>query len=216
MQTPNETRNGAVSLLFFGAFLGLIVGATWGFYWGHSNNDSISAADITILSSAGQGIGSIGTMLVTIIISSMVYRYTKRKDRLDLYLRRWSVQQDVNISTISSDSNLIAAEKSIYGPDASVDIMEGRIYYNLFMRINMLQMMYFGYKEGLINKSELYVSSIHTAKLLYNSKELVSYLLRERGYTPDFLAHLHEIIDKAGSPAPRRKYGPDEAAAPNE
>jgi hypothetical protein len=158
--------------------------------------------DLAALSLYAQGLCAIGTLIASTIIAVLVYTHTRRKDRLDLILRRWTIQQDINLLNISSTENLETAERLVYGAESVISIDKARMYYHVFLRLNLLQMMFFGNKEGLISKDELRSSSINTARLLCNNKEMVKYSLNERGYGPDFANHVLGLLDSLEPPQP--------------
>jgi hypothetical protein len=54
-------------------------------------------------------------MTVSGVIAYALYRYTKRRDRLDFLRSRWAEQQLVNLNQLGSDENLAEQIHHLFG-----------------------------------------------------------------------------------------------------
>lgn len=74
------------------------------------------------LSQIAQGIGSILTVLITIYVAFLVQAYTRKKDKLQVIIQKWTELQTINLAILANDKNMIAMEKIIYGDEFEPDL----------------------------------------------------------------------------------------------
>ncbi|WP_144304728.1 hypothetical protein [Oceanidesulfovibrio indonesiensis] len=132
-------------------------------------------------------IGQIVTAMMLVFISINVHGYTKRRDRLDFFLNTWSQAQDNNLNALANDNMLRSFEEVVYGDAYKVDIDVARSFFNCFLIINRVQNFYFAYRNKIISLNEFKSMAIPTIRLLSRQKEMVTYLVNERGYSDDFV-----------------------------
>jgi hypothetical protein len=149
-----------------------------------------------------QSVGAVLSVVFTAAISYILWTYTNKKDRLDFLISRWNQQQEANLQTLSSESDLIAFEKLVYGTDHEVDIDEARLYTHLFIVLNFLQNNWFAKELGIITADEFRKYSLPTLSLISNNKETIIYLLKERGYQKEFLEEIERLLPQTSAPKP--------------
>jgi hypothetical protein len=137
-------------------------------------------------SQIAQGVGAIGSATVSGGIAIALYIYTRRRDKLDFLRSRWAEQQNINIHQLETDGDIELFEKMVYGQDFQSDAESARRRVQVFLILNMIQHHYFARTHRIITKSEFKNYAITSLGLLHREQNLVDYLLRERGYSPEF------------------------------
>ena len=154
------------------------------------------------LSQLFQGLGSVLTVLVTLYIAIIVQKYTIKKDKFDIFRFIWGEQQAINVAMLNSGDSLSVFEKIVYGDNHVVDKETSQKYCLLFIVINGLQHFFYSYKNELMSKEELDLCCLPTARMLKREENTVSYLLTERGYSPEFSEYLKCLIADASPSMP--------------
>jgi hypothetical protein len=153
-------------------------------------------------SQIAQGIGAICSSAIGGGIAFALYRYTRRRDRLDFLRSRWTEQQNINIHQLESDGDIQLFEQMVYGHDFHSDPASARKRVHCFLVLNMIQHHYFAWTHGIISKAEFESYATTTLSLMHREKTLVDYLLRERGYTPEFRRTINELFGKTRPATP--------------
>ncbi|MGF1456874.1 MAG: hypothetical protein ACFB6R_16015 [Alphaproteobacteria bacterium] len=149
-------------------------------------------------------ITSIATVIssaVLLFIAFTVHRYTKRKDKVNLLYQQWSYQQQINMIRITNDKSLEFFEKIVYGDDVEIDIDQSRRFHELFLVINRIHHLWLSKYYGVLNKKEFAFFASPTIKLIKRQEKLISYLLLERGYPPQFRDEFLDLMEKVDPPA---------------
>jgi hypothetical protein len=152
-----------------------------------------------------QGVGAVGSFVVSGFIAVLIYKYTQRRDRLDFLLRRWSDQQALNLAEISSDDNLRSFEEIVYGKTERFDVKRARKRYHLFTVLNMVQSQYFAMEHKVITKADFENYARPSLTLLVRERDEVIYLLTQRGYGLAFREAVTSLLEGLDPPEPNDK-----------
>jgi len=145
---------------------------------------------------------SLLTVTFTALISLFLWRYTHRKDKLDLLVSRWNKQQEFNFHILNSDNAIVDFEKLVYGSERKVDVKEAKRYTYLFVILNFIQTNWLAMKLGILTKKEYKEQAIPTLSLVARNKEVIVYLLNERGYSKEFMREIELLLKEATPPKP--------------
>src|ERR1700733_4116018 len=117
-----------------------------------------------------QGVGAMGSMIISGIIAFALYRYTQRRDRLDFLRSRWTEQQLVNLHQLESEDNLSTFEHMVYGEAYGFDPKRAKEFFQVFLIINQIQHHWFAKKHKIIDDTEFRRYAIPTLSLLHRKK----------------------------------------------
>jgi hypothetical protein len=151
-------------------------------------------------SQIAQGVGSLASALITLVIGVYVYKYTIRKDKLDFLYRTWEEQQQINLANLNSDANISSFEKMVYGEAFSPNVEEGRVQFQLFLMINRVVHLHYAKIFRIISDDEFEKYATPTLGLISRRKATVLKLL-ERGYSDDVRKEIERILSVAKPPS---------------
>ncbi|MEM7408887.1 MAG: hypothetical protein AAF430_01465 [Myxococcota bacterium] len=122
------------------------------------------------------------------------YIYSRRRDKLQFFHNNWNKQQDINLQCLVNDDVLKIVEGLIYGPDHEVDVQEARAFTFAFLHLNKIQNNFEAMSQRVISRREYVEMSLPTLRLFARSKNLICYLVEQRGYSPEFRDSVVELI----------------------
>jgi len=142
-------------------------------------------------------ITALGQLLIAFTMALMttyVYFYTRRNNKLAFFYNNWNKQQDVNIQCLIHDDVLRVVETLVYGEDHEFDINRARSFTFAFLHLNKIQNNYEAMKEGVLSKREYLEMSLPTLRLFARNKRMIVYLVSQRGYGDEFRDSIVECL----------------------
>lgn len=136
-----------------------------------------------------QNLIALGQFLVAAIVgiaTFLIFSHSRRKDKLDFFRSNWDKQQDLNLFCIGNNYAAETVERMVYGDDHEVDEGTVRDFNFTFIQLNKIQNNFQAYKFGVLSHREFVDMSIPSLQLLVRKKELVMYVVVNRGYSPEF------------------------------
>jgi hypothetical protein len=137
------------------------------------------------------------TLAITIGIAQSVRAFTKKREQLEFTLRKWELQQQVNLAKASNDSLGHAFEELVYKSEEAKEVTQipqWQRYYLLFMTLNRVQHDWWSMKKGFLSKGEFEEESRDALALIIRQRRTIGYLLH-RGYNRDFRQAVERILD---------------------
>ena len=122
--------------------------------------------------------------LATIVIATLVFLYTRRKDKISILESSFEYLQRINEKALESDANLIAAFKTVSSKE-EISVDNARLVYFHFMRINRIFRVYEYMRKGFLGRKEA-LRVIDSYLPLIKEAEPLLPQLTKRGYPPDF------------------------------
>lgn len=157
-------------------------------------------------------LGQLLVMLLTGLITTYVYFYTRRRDKLEFFYNNWNKQQDVNIQCLLHDEVLRIVEELVYGNDQVFDVKKARAFTFAFLHLNKIQNNYQAMKQGVLSKKEYLEMSLPTLRLFARNKKLIIYLVSQRGYGDQFRDNIIECL-KSIQPYDVQPFSGDDSMA---
>lgn len=151
-----------------------------------------------------QAIGQLAGVAVAFYAVRLVHNYTTRRDKTEFLRNVWHEQQQLNLATLGNEDALEQFEKIVYGDAHVPDRNETKRRFHIFLYLNRIQHYSFAYKNNLLTKQEYVALAERTLRLIKREQPLIEYLLRERGYDPEFAREVLEQL-KAVTPVASRK-----------
>lgn len=154
-------------------------------------------------------VATIGQAVVTavlVILTYVVYRYRKANDRLTFFHSNWNKIQDINIFVLEHKEVLTKFEKMVYGEDSNVEEQPATEFWISFLMLNIARGNYFAYKNGILSKKEYEQETLPILKLLVREKDLITYLLENRGYSDEFKKSILALLEKTDAPVLPESY----------
>ena len=145
-------------------------------------------------------IASAITALATVVISFFVGRYTRQRDKSEIDLLRWQLQQEQNIACVTNDDLLESFERITYGDDHNYDKYTSTKLFHIFLRLNLVMHYYVAFKNRIISKREFENNAIPTLRLFARQTEIITYALEQRGYPADFGKEVLRLLSSVEPP----------------
>lgn len=139
--------------------------------------------------------GSLLAALVTLVISWQVHNYTRRKDKASVIQAMWEQQQEWNLTAAGSPAHARAIEQMTYGKRPRNEEEWFALVACVFFFLNRINHVWDAAKQGIMNPAEFEEEVTPNLRLLAGQKTLVSKLLSERGYDPEFNRKVREMLE---------------------
>jgi len=143
------------------------------------------------------GLGQAVTAIMLVYLAIVVHKYTKKRDKLDFFFNSWEQAQEINVCTLSDEKSLIAFEKIVYGQDYEVNAERARKFFCYFLIINRIQNYYFAKSNKIITQSEFDAMVLPTIRLICRDKDMLTFLINNRGYCPDFIKLFTKLLENS-------------------
>jgi hypothetical protein len=100
------------------------------------------------------------------------------------------------VAALNSPEMMKPFEAIIYGTtEPNVEL--GRKFFHLFIYINIVQHYFYAAEEGLISDRELETLAKPTLDLMAREKEMLEYLVKQRGYVKKFQDRFLQMMEDA-------------------